>query len=231
MGSLVFAIPIVASTLVPTPAHAVDGCLVLLCLAAPSWRAIPQCVPPVQQLFSDLARGKPFPTCSMSGAGNCANHAWSSAPAFCPPQYTRIIDGESGPIYQCDYSGAISVSINGAPFSRTWWSFGGDSVTEFSPAAKTQLGTWDTRFDDDYAKWLAALPPPPRRPAVIESRHGRRHLPRPGAGLRAAGRTRRPCAPSSPSRAPATRTPSASSAAPSSASRDARRGHGHRRVR
>jgi hypothetical protein len=147
--------------LVPTPARAVDGCLVLLCLAAPSWRAIPQCVPPVQQLFRDLARGKPFPTCSMSGAGNTANHAWSNAPAFCPPQYTRVIDGESAPIYQCDYSGAISVSINGAPFSRTWWSFGGDSVTEFSPAAKTQLGTWDTRFDDDYAKWLAALPPPP----------------------------------------------------------------------
>jgi hypothetical protein len=147
--------------LLPTPARAVDGCLVLLCLAAPSWRAIPQCVPPVKQLFRDLARGKPFPTCSMSGAGNTANHTWSNAPAFCPPQYTRVIDGESAPIYQCDYTGAISVSINGAPFSRTWWSFGGDSVTEFSPAAKTQLGTWDTRFDDDYAKWLAALPPPP----------------------------------------------------------------------
>lgn len=155
VGALVAAL-----ALSPKPAHAVDGCLVLLCLAAPSWRAIPQCVPPVKQLFRDLSRGKSFPTCSMSGAGNTANHAWSNAPAFCPPQYTRVIDGESAPIYQCDYSGAISVSINGAPFSRTWWSFGGDSVTEFSPAAKTQLGTWDTRFDDDYAKWLASLPPP-----------------------------------------------------------------------
>jgi hypothetical protein len=142
-------------------AQAVDGCRVLLCLAAPSWREIPQCVPTIQQLFRDLARGKPFPSCGMSGAGNNASHTWSNAPAFCPPQYTRIIDGESAPIYQCDYSGAISVSINGAPFSRTWWSFGGDSVTEFSPAAKAQLGNWDTRFDDDYAKWLAALPPPP----------------------------------------------------------------------
>lgn len=154
------ALLIGAAAFLPKPAHAVDGCKVLLCLAAPSWRSIPQCVPPVTQLFHDLAHGKPFPTCSMSGAGNSANHAWSNAPAFCPPQYTRIIDGESGPIYQCDYSGAISVSINGAPFSRTWWSIGGDSVTEFTPAAKAQLGTWDTRFDDDYAKWLAALPPP-----------------------------------------------------------------------
>jgi hypothetical protein len=143
------------------PAKAVDGCLVLLCLAAPSWRAIPQCVPPVKQVFRDLARSKSFPTCSMSGAGNTAIHAWSSAPAFCPPQYTRLIDGESAPIYHCDYSGAISVSINGSSFSRTWWSIGGDSVTEFSPAAKVQLGSWDTRFDDDYAKWLASLTPAP----------------------------------------------------------------------
>lgn len=149
-----------AGCLAAPPARALDGCLVLLCLAAPSWSSIPQCVPPIKQLFHDLARGKPFPSCGMSGAGNTASHAWSSAPAFCPPQYTRAFDAESGPVYRCDYSGAISVSINGAPFSRTWWSFGGDSVTEFSPAARTQLGTWDTRFDDDYATWLASLPPP-----------------------------------------------------------------------
>ena len=35
-----------------------------------------------------------------------------------------------------------------------------DTVTEFTPAAKAQLGTWDTKFDDDYAAWFAALPPP-----------------------------------------------------------------------
>ena len=52
------------------------------------------------------------------------------------------------------------MSIDGVPFSQTWWSFGGDSVTEFSPSAKTQLGSWDTRFDDDYAKWQATQPPP-----------------------------------------------------------------------
>lgn len=164
MPALVAHLPgvlVTAVALQPIPAQAVDGCLVLLCLAAPSWRAIPQCVPPVKQVFRDLAKGKPFPSCSMSGAGNSANHAWSSAPAFCPPQYTRVLDLESAQFYQCDYRGAISVSINGAPFSRTWWSFGGDSVTEFSPAAKAQLGSWDTRFDDDYAKWQAALPPPP----------------------------------------------------------------------
>lgn len=157
---LVSAAMLLGGMAVPRPAHAVDGCLVLLCFAAPSWRSIPQCVPPIRQVLRDLARGKPFPTCGMAGAGNSASHAWASAPGYCPPQYTRVFDGESGPIYSCDYSGAVSVSINGAPFARTWWNMGGDSVTEFSPAAKAQLGTWDTRFDDDYAAWFAALPPP-----------------------------------------------------------------------
>jgi hypothetical protein len=146
--------------LVAAPARAVDGCLVLLCFAAPNWSAIPECVPPIREVLRDLARGRPFPSCGMAGAGNSASHAWASAPGYCPPQYTRSIDGESGPIYSCDYSGAVSVSIDGVPFARTWWAFGGDTVTDFSPAAKAQLGTWDTRFDDDYAAWLAALPPP-----------------------------------------------------------------------
>ena len=151
---------VLGGAVAPRAAYAVDGCLVLLCFAAPSWRSIPQCVPPIRQVLRDLARGKPFPTCSMAGGGNSASHAWASAPGYCPPQYTRVFDGESGPIYSCDYTGAVSVSINGAPFARTWWTMAGDTVTEFSPAAKAQLGTWDTRFDDDYAAWLASLPPP-----------------------------------------------------------------------
>jgi hypothetical protein len=151
---------VILAMMMPTPAHAVDGCKVLLCLAAPSWRSIPECVPTINQLHRDLARGKPFPSCSMAGAGNSANNMWASTPSNCPPQYTRVFESESGPIYSCDYSGAVTVNINGAPFTRTWWSMGGDTVTEFTPAAKTQLGTWDSKFDDDYAIWLASLPPP-----------------------------------------------------------------------
>jgi hypothetical protein len=139
----------------PGAAKAVDGCLVLLCLVAPSWRAIPQCVPPIRQLFRDLARGRSFPSCSMAGAGNSATHAWAQAPYRCPPQYTRML----GPIYTCDYSGVVTVSVDGRLFSRTWWARSGGSVTEFSPAAKAQFGQWDTRFDDDHAAWLASLPP------------------------------------------------------------------------
>lgn len=153
---------VATATLVwPVPSHAVDGCIVLLCFAAPSWSAIPQCVPPIRQVLRDLARGRPFPTCAMAGASNSASHQWSSAPGNCPPQYTRVSQTDNGPQFSCDYSGAVSVFINGAPFSRTWWSMAGDTVTEFSATAKTQLGTWDGRFDDDYAVWLASLLPPP----------------------------------------------------------------------
>jgi hypothetical protein len=147
------------AALFPPPAHAVDGCLVLLCFVAPNWRSIPQCVSPVQQALRDLLHGRPFPTCSMAGAGNSASARWSNAPTYCPPQYTHVDYLESGARYSCDYDGAIEVDVAGVLWTRTWWSASGDSVTEFSVAAKTQIGTWDTRFEDDYASWLAANPP------------------------------------------------------------------------
>lgn len=152
------SVAIVIAAIAPFRAQAVDGCVVLLCLAAPSWRSIPECVPPIRQLFKDLLRGKAFPTCAMSGAGNGATHAWSAAPDFCPPQYTRLTSGFDHEVYSCDYDGAISVSVDGLPFARTWWSMGGDAVTDFSPRAKVQLGTWDKRFDDEFAAWLASQP-------------------------------------------------------------------------
>ena len=142
-------------------AQAVDGCTVLLCLAAPKWSAIPPCVAPVRALFHDLARGRSFPKCKMGsdgGKGSDASNAWAVAPSLCPPQYTHELDIDPGPIYRCDYVGAVSIVIDGALFARTWWSPKGDSVTEFTSAAKAQLGTWDPQFDIDYAHWLATRP-------------------------------------------------------------------------
>lgn len=141
------------------PAVRADGCVVLLCLAAPSWRAIPQCVAPVRQVLRDLARGRPFPFCGMSGAGNSGQHAWAQAPDHCPPQYVQIVYQDGPPEYLCRFAGAVTVWINGDVFTRTWWAWDDDTVTEYSPEAKAQLGTWDTRFEDDLAAWLAAQPP------------------------------------------------------------------------
>ncbi|MCW5656754.1 MAG: hypothetical protein KIT60_03550 [Burkholderiaceae bacterium] len=139
-------------------ALAVDGCLVLLCLAAPDWRKVVQCVPPVQQALRDLARGRPFPECKTGGAGNQAAAAWANAPDNCPPQYTRAIEGESTTTYACDYTGVVTVTVEGTVFTRTWWNMGGDSVTEYTSTAKTVLKSWDTRFDDEYAVWFSAQP-------------------------------------------------------------------------
>ena len=149
-----------ALVLAAPPALAVDGCLVLLCLAAPSWSAIPQCVPPVTQVLRDLARGRPFPTCAMSGAGNSGSHQWASAPGNCPPQYTYASELENGVAYSCGYTGVVSIQIDGTPWSRTWWTMGGQTVTDFSPAAKARMGTWNTKYDDDYAAWSAAQAAP-----------------------------------------------------------------------
>ena len=155
------AAALVVTLIAATPAHAVDGCVVLLCLAAPSWSAIPQCVPPIKQLFRDLARGKGFPICAMSGTGNSSSHEWASAPGNCPPQYTRQSDGPNGPVFSCDYTGAVAIHVDGGPWARTWWNFDGSSVTEFTLAAKKGMQTWDSKFDDDYAAWLSAQPPSP----------------------------------------------------------------------
>jgi hypothetical protein len=151
--------------LFPGVAKAVDGCLVQLCLAAPSWRALPLCVPAVQQLFRDLARGKSFPSCPSS-VGSIGVNTWASAPSFCPAQYIRVFEGVSQPHYECDYTGAISILVNGALFSRTWWSFSGDSVTDFSQQAKQSLGRWDSRFDLEYAAWAAQQSAPTAQTAA-----------------------------------------------------------------
>ena len=99
--------------------------------------------------------------CGSQRVGNSATHRWAGAPEYCPPQYTHVVEGELGPIYSCDYSDAVSVTIDGALWARTWWSMAGGTVAEYSATAKASLGTWDTQFDDDYAAWLASRPPPP----------------------------------------------------------------------
>lgn len=152
----------------PPPAFAVDGCKVLLCLAGP-WRSIPQCVPEVRALFRDLARGRPFPSCAFaSGASTAvgtppertqAGNEWASADA-CPQQYLRFADQDGTPIPVCRWTGAISVVVDGQPWSRTWWSLdGADAVTEYAATAKARLGAYvDPTFDNELRRFLETHP-------------------------------------------------------------------------
>ncbi len=122
-------------------ARAADGCLVRLCFAAPSWSLIAQCVPPIRSVLGDFARGRAFPTCGMSCAGNTANNGRSSTPDCCPPQYTTAIEMESDTRYQYRYDGAVSGTIDGVLWAPTWSNLSGETVTEFTPAAKAALGS------------------------------------------------------------------------------------------
>lgn len=55
------------------------GCKVLLCLANPNGpKAVAECVPPINQLYRELRRGKPFPSCDMaSGSSSGGGSAWA----------------------------------------------------------------------------------------------------------------------------------------------------------
>ena len=134
-----------ASVIATVPARAVDGCTVLLCLAGP-WQSISQCVAPVEQLFSDLWNGDPFPSCNMASApsgtvagsplggnasaGNTMIGGWSTTPnPNCPPQY--VLQAMRS-LYTCRYAGVIRITVNGVPWSSTYWSQTGASVTNFS---------------------------------------------------------------------------------------------------
>jgi hypothetical protein len=138
------------------PAHAVDGCKLLLCMAG-NWQAISQCTPTVREALRDIARGRVWPTCGMGGDSGSGNQYL--APEQCPEQYRTSSTDESGRVYySCPFSGAIQVAVAGQPWSRTWWSPSGDSVVEWLPAAKVAFANspdaMDERFDRDHATWV-----------------------------------------------------------------------------
>ena len=59
------------------------GCKVLLCAAAtaPSWSGIPYCVPVMQQLFTQLAKGDPWPSCPEANASPVGYQPYGDCPA------------------------------------------------------------------------------------------------------------------------------------------------------
>ena len=138
------------------PAHAVDGCKVLLCMAG-NWQNISQCEPTVRQALRDVARGRGWPSCSMGGNNATGNQY--VAPEQCPEQY-RIssVDWRDRIVYSCPFSGVIHVAVEGRPWARTWWSPSGDSVVEWLPSAKAAFAStpdaMDVRFDRDHAAWV-----------------------------------------------------------------------------
>ncbi|MCC8532593.1 hypothetical protein LN457_07175 [Xanthomonas phaseoli] len=61
-------------------AHASEyGCKVLLCLANPASnggpKGVSECVPPIDQLYHDLSKGRPFPTCDLADGNDGSSYA------------------------------------------------------------------------------------------------------------------------------------------------------------
>lgn len=141
-----------------TSAHAVDGCKFLLCIAGP-WTSISQCVGTVKQVFRDLARGKPFPTCNMSGGGNAAGNTWVDQQS-CPSMYRQY--DYDGNYAGCSYPGRIDVYVSGALWSQVYWDMGGNTSTWYSGAARSSLtqtpgsAPLDDAFLNDLNGWNSA---------------------------------------------------------------------------
>lgn len=136
-------------------AQAADGCKFLLCIAGP-WQSISECRPTVYEVFRDLAKGRGFPGCAMSGEGNSAGNAWATE-ATCPIMY-RQYNAESGSYESCLYPGRISVFISGRPWSTVYWNFSGNTSTQWTDAALASLNQpggapVDQTFQNDVASW------------------------------------------------------------------------------
>ena len=93
-----------AATAIPASASEY-GCRVLLCLSNPSGpTAVSQCIPPISQLWRDLARGRAFPRCEEANAP--ANQAWAQMGTsyydVCPGGTTALAAGalavQGGPV-------------------------------------------------------------------------------------------------------------------------------------
>ena len=99
-----------------SPAMAQDaefGCKVLLCAAAtnPSWGGIPYCVPVINDLFSRLARGDGWPTCSSASSRPLSYQPYLACPAG-SSSFTDSSGGQQGiaPNYVPDPNGSVCIS-------------------------------------------------------------------------------------------------------------------------
>lgn len=104
------------------------GCQVLLCLSdrrGPMAEA--ECVPPIQRLFRQLARGGGFPSCAE--AGGTRAYSQSASEYWCPNGYLMPHPDLKDQHY-CMAAGSVDVLIDGQPWQRVWWGITSDFPRE-----------------------------------------------------------------------------------------------------
>lgn len=127
MQKLLAALAILAAAM---PVHASEyGCKVLLCLANPASnggpKGVAECVPPIDQLYHDLAHGRPFPTCDLADGNNGSSYARQVFDPYdpCPaplqpaPRGMAVVQGErsSGVGYAGWWGRNASYTLAGQP--------------------------------------------------------------------------------------------------------------------
>jgi hypothetical protein len=156
MQKILYLTVLVGAVFGATPAHAVDGCKVMLCITS-NWKNISQCRRDVEQAIHDAERGRGWPSCNEANGANYQRTSEATCPAF----YSSY-DPENGMWASCQYDAILSVRVNNAPWSDMFWTLGGtDTSTRYYAPARAALGdTMDPRFDLDAAAWV-----PPTAPA------------------------------------------------------------------
>ena len=128
-------------------------CTVTLCLLNPQGpTAVAACVAPINRLWSELAHGHGFPTCT--GAGDSIPAIQYSTAEDCPPQYIMHRDDDAGTPY-CGFMGSIMVMQNNEPYYRIWWNPSGSSVTE-NLSTDAPVTASSQQFMADYNAWVLA---------------------------------------------------------------------------
>ena len=97
---LLTAVGVLCASGIAVSARAQDasfGCKVLLCAAAsaPGWSGMPYCVPVMQTLFRQLAKGGGWPTCSEGNASGLGYEPYQACPVGLTPVQASS-DGGAG---------------------------------------------------------------------------------------------------------------------------------------
>ncbi|VVE59111.1 hypothetical protein [Pandoraea sputorum] len=136
-------------------AHASDfGCMVLLCLANPASNGGPQgvaeCVAPIDQLYHDLDKGRPFPTCDLANGNDGGSYArqvydpYDPCPSPLQPAVrgTYVVQGRSnvGKVGKVGKVGTVGNGGNGGNGGSGWGGSGEYTLNGQPQMSESQSG-------------------------------------------------------------------------------------------
>jgi hypothetical protein len=167
------------------PAHASEyGCKVLLCLANPASNGGPkgvgECAPPINQLYHDLSKGRPFPSCDQADGNDGSSYA---------RQVNDPYDPCPAPLLPAERGSYVVEGQRRSSGNKGGW-FGGDGTYSLSAPPQTSessvgngyaagaracvgqsIGSYTTgSYDNTYTVYVfdKVLWQPPQNPRAID---------------------------------------------------------------